>query len=99
MLIRYLYVKYFDQYQFAFQQWFNLYAPSRVDEFGEDINNVNTSTKQDEVLNLLDANRVFKGKSETMKTQIKQGKKKQGSNTRTYTTSRYLGNSGFKSHR
>ena len=85
-----------------FQQWFNLYAPNRVDECGEEIDNiseVNTNTKQDELLNQLDANRVFKGKSEAVKTQAKQGKKKQSSNTRAYTTSRYLGTSGFKTHR
>ncbi|CAB3980617.1 Hypothetical predicted protein, partial [Paramuricea clavata] len=85
------------------KQWFNLYAPSRVDECVEEHENntseENTNTKQEEHLNQLDTNRVFKGKSDTMKTQTKQGKKKQASNARTNTSTRFQGTSGAKTHR
>ena len=85
------------------KQWFNLYAPSRLDECGEEL--VNTASessangKQEEHFNQLDFNRVFKGKSDAVKTHAKQGKKKQGTNTRTNTSSRFAGMPGTKSHR
>lgn len=88
------------------QQWFNLYAPNRVGECGEeqanDFSEVNTNTRQDELqlVNHLDTNRVFKGKSDAMKPQTKLGKKKPaGSNVRTNTSTRFQGTSGFRTHR
>ncbi len=56
------------------------------------------NTKQEEHLNQLDTNRVFKGKSDTVKALAKQGKKKQAANSRTNTSSRFQG-TGPKSHR
>ncbi|XP_028399106.1 tubulin polyglutamylase complex subunit 2-like [Dendronephthya gigantea] len=85
-------------------QWFNLYAPNRVEDCGEEQTSESgeassKSKQEDQLVNHLDTNRVFKGKSDAMKPQTKQGRKKPGSNVRTNTSTRFLGTSGPRTHR
>lgn len=76
------------------QEWFNLYAPSRVtDDLSDEHMNV-TSAEQ---TNQLDPNLVFKGKADIVKVQTRQGKKKLAA--RSTTSSKSQGTSAIKSHR